>query len=70
MIVNKTPGTAILDKTIAFDYTQIICLTCTYLIKHQNRPLNLPRRPQNSVESVRNENNIDRCGRKGEVSSM
>ena len=25
--------------------------------KHQNRPLNLPPRPQNNVESVRHENN-------------
>ena len=33
--------------------------------KHQTRPLNLPPRPQNNVESVRNENNIDRWGNGG-----
>ena len=33
--------------------------------KHQTRPLNLPPRPQNNVESVRNENNIDRWGNEG-----
>ena len=30
--------------------------------KHQNRPLNLPPRPQNNVQSARNENNIDQWG--------
>ena len=55
-------------KTI--DYTLIICSSCAYLMKkHQTRPLNLPPCPQNNVESVRNENNIDRWGM-GEVCSM
>ena len=53
---NFTQFQTILDKTI--DYTLIICSTCAYLMKkHQNTPLNLPPRPQNNVESVRNENN-------------
>ena len=57
------PG-SILDKTI--DYTLIICSTCAYLMKkHQTRPLNLPPCPQNNVESVRNENNIDQWGNGG-----
>ena len=63
--------TTILDKTI--DYTLITCLTCAYLMKkHQNRPLNLPPRPQNNVESVRNENNRTALigGGMGEVCSM
>ena len=61
----------ILDKTI--DYTLIICSTWAYLMKkHQNRPLNLPPRPQNNVESVRNENNKTTLigGGMGEVCSM
>ena len=61
----------ILDKTI--DYTLIICSTCAYLMKkHQNTPLNLPPRPQNNVESVRNENNKTTLigGGMGEVCSM
>ena len=40
--------------------------------KHQNRSFNLPPRPQNNVESVRNENNKTTLigGGMGEVCSM
>ena len=67
----KTFRPIILDKTI--DYTLIICSTCAYLMKkHQNTPLNLPPRPQNNVEFVRNENNKTTLtgGGMGEVCSM